>query len=72
MGNEKAIRNTEQRKKLLELLSSAKSHPNALWLYEMLTPEFPKLSLSTIYRNLGILEKQGLLLRIPCEHRLWP
>lgn len=56
-----AIRNTKQRKHMLELLQSTKSHPNALWLYEEMKPQFPNLSLSTVYRNLGILEKQGLL-----------
>ncbi len=66
MNDHKSIRNTKQRKKLLSLLSSTESHPNAFWLYERLKPEFPRLSLSTVYRNLGILEKQGLLLRIPC------
>lgn len=60
------IRNTKQRTQLLELLQGTASHPNALWLFERLRPLFPSLSLSTVYRNLGILEKQGKLLRLPC------
>ena len=66
MENKKAVRNTKQRKLLLELLGSTKSHPNALWLYGRMKERFPNLSLSTVYRNLGILEQQGLLLRLPC------
>lgn len=64
--HDKAIRNTKQRKQLLELLCSTKSHPNALWLFERMKSDNPSLSLSTVYRNLGILESQGLLLRLPC------
>jgi Fur family transcriptional regulator, peroxide stress response regulator len=66
MDEEKTIRNTKQRKTLHQLLCSTQSHPNAVWLYDRMKPEFPNLSLSTVYRNLGILEKQGLLLRLPC------
>lgn len=62
----KQIRNTKQRMHMLELLQSTDSHPNALWLYERMQPKFPNLSLSTVYRNLGILEDQGLLQRITC------
>lgn len=51
---------------MLELLRSTDSHPNALWLFEQLRPHIPNLSLSTVYRNLGILEQQGDLLRLPC------
>ncbi len=64
--DDKAIRNTKQRKQLLGLLCSTKSHPNALWLFERMKGGNPSLSLSTVYRNLGILESQGLLLRLPC------
>lgn len=63
-GKPKQLRNTKQRKHMLLLLSSTKSHPNALWLFDKMKPEFPNLSLSTVYRNLGILEKQGLVQRL--------
>ena len=66
MVKEKTIRNTNQRRHLLELLRSTTSHPNALWLYDNMKHSFPDLSLSTVYRNLGILQAQGLLLRLPC------
>lgn len=66
MDEDRSNRNTKQRKQLLELLRSTTSHPNALWLFERLKPDFPNLSLSTVYRNLGILESHGELLRLSC------
>lgn len=66
MNDDRSSRNTKQRKQLLELLRSTKSHPGAVWLFESMKPEFPNLSLSTVYRNLGILENKGDLLRLPC------
>lgn len=66
MSAKQVLRNTRQRKHLLSLLSSTRSHPNAFWLYEKMRPVFPSLSLSTVYRNLGILESQGLVQRLSC------
>ena len=66
LNADKPIRNTKQRTYMLELLQSTTSHPNAFWLYERMKPTFPNLSLSTVYRNLGILEQQGLLQRLAC------
>ncbi len=60
------VRNTQQRKYMLELLRSTNTHPNALWLYEQMKPCFPNLSFSTVYRNLGILEREGELQRLSC------
>lgn len=66
ISTEKSVRNTKQRKHMLELLQSTKSHPNAFWLYEKMRPAFPNLSLSTVYRNLSILESQGMVQRVAC------
>jgi Fur family transcriptional regulator, peroxide stress response regulator len=57
-------RNTKQRTRILEVLCKTDSHPTANWIYDQLKPEFPSLSLGTIYRNLGILEEQGLLKKL--------
>ncbi len=62
----KPLRNTKQRKYMLDLLCSTDTHPNAFWLFEKMKPVFPNLSLSTVYRNLSILESQGLLQRLSC------
>ncbi len=55
---------SRQRERLLELLQSTGRHPAADWLYDKLKPEFPHLSMGTVYRNLSILEKQGLIKKI--------
>lgn len=57
-------RQSKQRNRILELLQSTKTHPTADWIYDQLKREFPKLSLGTVYRNLSILEEQGLLQKI--------
>lgn len=64
MDRVKTYRNTKQRQRMLEILRQTVSHPTAVWLYDELKPEFPSLSLGTVYRNLGILEDQGLLNKI--------
>jgi len=64
--SKKPVRNTKQRKYMLELLHSTDTHPNAFWLFEKMKLVFQNLSLSTVYRNLGILESQGLLQRLSC------
>ena len=61
---EHTYRNTKQRKRILEILSKTDTHPTASWVYDRLKPEFPSLSLGTVYRNLAILEEQGLLKKL--------
>lgn len=51
---------------MLELLKSTDTHPSAQWLYDSMKAKFPRLSFSTVYRNLGILEKEGELQRLTC------
>jgi Fur family peroxide stress response transcriptional regulator len=58
-------RNTKQRTAILELLRSTKSHPKAAWLHERLKPEYPDISLGTVYRNLAVLAEQGLVIAFP-------
>jgi Fur family peroxide stress response transcriptional regulator len=57
-------RHSRQRDRILELLQSTPSHPTANWLYGRLRKEFPRLSMGTVYRNIGILIEQGRLTRI--------
>jgi Fur family peroxide stress response transcriptional regulator len=61
---ESVYRNTRQRTRIMELLRSTDTHPTANWIYDQMKNEFPSLSLGTVYRNLNILEEQGLLVRI--------
>ncbi len=52
---------TRQRERLLELLLSADSHPTAAELFDALLPQFPQLSIGTVYRNLEVLVSEGLI-----------
>jgi Fur family transcriptional regulator, peroxide stress response regulator len=65
MNGAKPQRRSKQRERLLELLRSTKEHPTASWLYDRLKPDFPSLSLGTVYRNLAALKQQGLLRALP-------
>ena len=50
---------SRKRQAVYELLVSADSHPSAEWIYRSLKPEYPDLSLGTVYRNLKLLEENG-------------
>lgn len=60
----KPLRYSRQRERLLEVLRGTATHPTAGWLYDMLKPEFPNLSLGTVYRNLAVLIEQGVVKKI--------
>lgn len=59
-------RNTKQRTKILEALQGTITHPTANWIYTQIVEEFPNISLGTVYRNLSILEEQGLVQKLSC------
>ena len=54
-------RHSKKREAILELIRSTKIHPGAQWVYDRLKPEFPDLSLGTVYRNISIFRQEGLL-----------
>jgi len=54
-------RSSRQRQRILELLRTTTCHPTAMWVYDQLRAEFPKLSLGNVYRNLNILVAKGLV-----------
>lgn len=60
----KELKHSKQRDALLELLRSVTCHPSAEWLYTELKREYPKLSLATVYRNLGVLCARGEAIRL--------
>jgi Fur family peroxide stress response transcriptional regulator len=57
-------RRSRQRDRILQVLRRTRTHPTAKWLFDRVKKHFPNLSLGTVYRNLGILEKQGLVSRL--------
>jgi Fur family peroxide stress response transcriptional regulator len=54
-------RRSKKREAILELIQSSLMHPSALWVYERLKPQWPDLSLGTVYRNIKILVGEGAL-----------
>ena len=56
--------NSRKRRAILEALASLTEHPTAEMLYRMLKPDYPELSLGTVYRNLGILAEEGLVISV--------
>jgi len=57
-------RTSKQRDRILEVLRQTGSHPTAKWLYDRVRRQFPNLSLGTVYRNLAILQRQGLVVKL--------
>ena len=58
---------THQRTLILEYIQSSKSHPSAEIIFNELKPQLPRLSLSTIYRNLASLEKDPSWQPVPAN-----
>ena len=52
-------RYSQKRESILACLKSTKTHPSAEWIYRQLKPQYPHLSLATVYRNLKQLEANG-------------
>ena len=61
---EKQLRMTPQRKILLEELRKLHTHPTADELYEVVRKRLPHISLGTVYRNLEILSRKGIIRKI--------
>lgn len=50
-----------KRNAILDCLRSTDTHPSADMVHEMLRPDHPDISLATVYRNLSLFKKQGLI-----------
>lgn len=57
-------RNTNQRKIIYEIIKSTNIHPTADWIYEKAKVYIQNISLGTVYRNLKVLQEEGLILEI--------
>lgn len=53
-----------KRDAILACLCQTSEHPSADWVYAQLKPEYPGLSLATVYRNLSRFKKQGAILSL--------
>lgn len=59
-------KHSRQRDAILENLMNRYDHPTADRVYASLKPDYPKLSLGTVYRNLSLLVDEGAILKISC------
>lgn len=50
---------SRKREAILNALRNTDAHPTAEWVYRRLKPEYPDLSLGTVYRNLGRFQETG-------------
>ena len=56
---EKERKNSIKREAIRDILINSKEHPTAEMIYEKLKPDYPDLSLGTVYRNLAMFCKDG-------------
>ncbi len=54
-------RHSKKRDAILDCLRNTASHPTAEWVYTQLKPQFPDLSLGTVYRNLAAFKEDGTI-----------
>jgi Fur family ferric uptake transcriptional regulator len=64
MGDQQPRRNTRQREVVLEELRRCRSHPTAAELHEIARRRLPKISLGTVYRNLEVLARMGVIRKL--------
>ena len=58
---EPATKQFRKRNAILECLKATDLHPSAETVHEMLQAEHPDISLATVYRNLALFKKQGII-----------
>ncbi len=59
-----ARKNSRKRQAILDALRQTREHPSAEWLYARLKPEYPDLSLGTVYRNLALFKEEGMIISV--------
>ncbi len=58
---------SKKREAVYEALAKSKAHPTAEMLYDSLKGDYPELSLGTVYRNLSVLEADGMVISVSHE-----
>jgi Fur family peroxide stress response transcriptional regulator len=66
---EKGIRATPQRIALLHLLEGNKTHPSAEEVYEQVKKNYPFISRATVYNNLEIFARKGIIKEITIDDK---
>jgi len=57
----KGVRITETRKAVIDYIIQSHDHPSAEMIYQDLKPNFPNMSLATVYNNLKVLIDEGFV-----------
>jgi Fur family peroxide stress response transcriptional regulator len=57
--NKAKNRHSKKRDAVYQALSLSKSHPTAEQIYNLLKPDWPDLSIGTVYRNLSRFKDEG-------------
>lgn len=55
---------SRKRAAILAALQETQTHPTAEWIFRRLKPQYPDLSLGTVYRNLNRFREKGLALSV--------
>lgn len=55
------VRITPQRQAILSFLIKSDTHPTADEIYQSLSPDFPNISVATIYNNLKVFKNTGIV-----------
>lgn len=50
---------SSKRNAIYNAICSTDTHPSARWVYDKLKPDFPDLSLGTVYRNMSMFKDDG-------------
>ena len=58
---EQTTKHFRKRNAILACLRDTDVHPSADWVYARLKPEYPDISLGTVYRNLSVFRQQGTI-----------
>jgi len=57
-------KHSKKRDAILEAMLASTEHPSAEDIYNALKPQFPDLSLGTVYRNLSIFRENGQIMSV--------
>ena len=54
-------KHSKKRDAILDCMRGTTCHPTAEWVYQQLKPQFPDLSLGTVYRNIAAFKAEGVI-----------
>ncbi len=55
---------SKKREAILSAIRGTTCHPTAEWVYQTLKPNYPDLSLGTVYRNIAQFKQDGMIISV--------